>query len=412
VDGVLSEACWEVASVTSSFLAADKAGLPDEQTQVRVCWDATSMYFGVEAFDAFLAPRLNMMHLVKADRQGPAARVFSDDCVELFLQPPGETYYHFAANSGTGTYEARNQGEDWDCQWRCVAKRGSRSYVLEMAIPFAALAAQPKGNWHANFARERTAVKELSTWCGLQSAFHQPEAFGTLSFTRTGPALGEVSFSRQGRSYQFHATIGGAANELSAFQAVIKAGDDSNSATAAGPGSHAVQVGVPDGAFEAGQVEISYSLQQGKMVMLSSAPIPEALAAALATLSVHARDAEVKAFLNGAAGPTLAFLRGGPAAGLARGGVAGGVARCQAQRGGHLDAGRLEAGLLCLCHLRGRRAAAALPEARYLLPAPWQPAAYALLRPRPGKDPVRAVPHGRGGAGRAEVRRRRAGQRR
>ncbi len=316
VDGVLSEACWEVASVTSSFLAADKAGLPDEQTQVRVCWDATSMYFGVEAFDAFLAPRLNMMHLVKADRQGPDARVFSDDCVELFLQPPGETYYHFAANSGTGTYEARNQGEDWDCQWRCVAKRGSRSYVLEMAIPFAALAAQPKGNWHANFARERTAVKELSTWCGLQSAFHQPEAFGTLSFTKSGPALGEVSFSRQGRSYQFHATIGGAANELSAFQAVIKAGDDSNSATAAGPGSHAVQVGVPDEAFEAGQVEISYSLQQGKMVMLSSAPIPEALAAALATLSVHARDAEVKAFLNGAlveagAEPATVELSGG-----------------------------------------------------------------------------------------------------
>ncbi len=299
LDGDLSDVCWQAASVASHFLSAQEPGLPNEQTQVRVCWDETNIYLGVEAFDSFLEPKLNMMHLVKADQQGRDAQLFSDDCIEVFLQPPGEASYHFAANSGTGSYEARDQDAEWDCAWQCVAKRGPKSYVLEMAIPFAALAAQPEGAWRVNFARERTAVKELSTWCGLQGAFYQPETFGTLSFAETGPALSEVSLQRQDRGFQFRAVIGGAANDLSAFQAVIKAGEESKSAAAHGAGPHSLQVELPDGALETGQAEVSYALQQGKRVLLRSAPIPQALGAAIAQLSLRARDAEAKAFLNG-----------------------------------------------------------------------------------------------------------------
>ena len=79
VDGVLDEACWTAASVTSPFISATGPGLPDEQTIGRVCWDATHIYIGVEAFEGFLAPDLNMLHAVKAERNGEDAAVLSDD---------------------------------------------------------------------------------------------------------------------------------------------------------------------------------------------------------------------------------------------------------------------------------------------------------------------------------------------
>ncbi|MCD6360114.1 MAG: hypothetical protein J7M38_04555, partial [Armatimonadetes bacterium] len=209
LDGALGDACWRAASTASHFISCSGGGLPGEQTRVRACWDAGNLYLGVEAFDAFLDPKLQMTQRVKAEQSGEDVRVFSDDCIEVFLDPPGEGDFHFAANSADGRWDAKDENAEWDSGWRCVARRGEKSYVLEMAIPFAALGAAPEGSWRASFARERTAVRELSTWPGLQGAFHQPEHFGALVFAETGPTLGPVDFRREGGKYLFTATVAG-----------------------------------------------------------------------------------------------------------------------------------------------------------------------------------------------------------
>ncbi|HJN15175.1 MAG TPA: hypothetical protein QGH10_06790, partial [Armatimonadota bacterium] len=82
LDGALDDACWQAASVASHFISAQKDRLPEEQTQARACWDDENLYLGIEAFEGMLEPKLNMLHLVKADKTGRDARVFGDDCVE------------------------------------------------------------------------------------------------------------------------------------------------------------------------------------------------------------------------------------------------------------------------------------------------------------------------------------------
>ena len=306
LDGVLDESCWTGASVTSPFISATGPGMPGEQTVARVCWDADHLYVGVEAFEGFLASALNMLHAVRAERNGEDAAVFSDDCIEVFLDPPGEHDYHFAANSATGAWDARNQQAEWDSGWGCVARRGTKSYVVEMAIPFAALSATPEGPWRINICRERTAVEELSTWSGVRGAFYQPEAFGLLAFAETGPALGGIAVEARDAGYAVTGEIVGAADDATILEVGFTAGDRTISANAAGPGTHTLNPALPAGAAEAGSLQVSYTLKQGDAVVARSPAMTYLLGALTGRLTVAAEHAEVAAYVNGRQVPTAA----------------------------------------------------------------------------------------------------------
>ncbi|MFP3904873.1 MAG: sugar-binding protein, partial [Armatimonadota bacterium] len=299
IDGRMDDVCWEAANVTSPFLRSDTPQMPDEQTQVRVCYDEEHIYVAIEAFEAYLDPVLNMLHRVKADESGKDARVFSDECVEVFLQPPGGDYFHFAANSGDGIYDARVQDDSWDAQWECVSSRGKRSYMVEMAIPFADLQASPGDGWRANFCRERTAIEETSTWCGLRGNFHQPGEFGRLEFAETGPHIGAVTVERDGPKVTIEGTMGGpnagAAQLRAALQTVGAHVEDA----ATGAGQHTLDLAIPPEAFESLDLQASYSLQSQNRLLVVSAALPVQIAAAQVELGVEPRDCEVTAYLNG-----------------------------------------------------------------------------------------------------------------
>ncbi|MBM3475730.1 MAG: hypothetical protein FJX75_20890 [Armatimonadetes bacterium] len=301
LDGDLADACWQAASVASPFLSNAGAGLVEEQTQVRVCWDEANLYVGVEAFESLLEPKLNMLHLVKAEQTGRDAPVWNEDSVEVFLQPPGHAYYQFAANSGTGTYEAESYNAAWNCDWRCVAKRTERSYILELAIPLAALGGQPTGEWRANFTRNRSFAKELSTWSGLQGNFHQPEAFGTLRFAPTGPALGPVKLILGDDKLTAFATLAGAADEATRLELRVTSGDEVTSGQANGPGRKQIEVALPKAALASGQARAAYRVVQGNEDVLGSAGIPQSIAAAVVTMRLGTKDAQAEVFLNGLA---------------------------------------------------------------------------------------------------------------
>ncbi len=300
LDGRLDETCWGKAITASMFVSAQEDGLPEEQTRVRVCWDERNLYVGIEAFEGLLDPELNMMHLVKAEKSGPDAAVFSEDCVEVFLQPSGERYFHFAANSGEGRYEGEGKNSAWDCAWRCVSRRGDRGYVLEMAIPLAALDAKAEGEWRVNFTRHRSHAKEYSTWSGLRGAFHQPGAFGTLRFAETGPALSPVKLALGEGEAELSAQIVGSDETLPELELILRAAGKSVTATARGTGARRVRAEFPAAAAVAGRTEAVYSLRHSKRLLAASAAIPWQVAAGIVTLRVLPRQAEVKCYLNGA----------------------------------------------------------------------------------------------------------------
>lgn len=298
LDGLLADDCWRDASVTSPFLSAQGGTVEEQQTQVRVCYDATSLYIGIEAFDTLLQPALNMLHQVRALRTGRDADVFSDDCVEVFLAPTAESYYHFASNSATGTYEGRMADGAWNRDWQCAARRGEVSYVVEMAIPFAALSASAGDPWRANFTRARSADGHLSTWSGLQGAFHQPDAFGTLAFRPAGPALGPVSQSRRGRELVLSGKVQGGTEAETRLEAQLDTAG-SQPVSSSGPGEHALGLPLPAEAMAAGRVRLSYTLRHGADVLLGSAAIPVPLSAASLSWALATRDASAEAYLNG-----------------------------------------------------------------------------------------------------------------
>ncbi|MGD9497908.1 MAG: hypothetical protein AB7Y46_16515 [Armatimonadota bacterium] len=299
IDGDLNDACWQSACVTSPFILATDAALPQEQTIARVCFDDARLYLAVEAMERALDPALNMLEMVRAQQTGRDANVFSDDCVEIFLQPPGEAYYHLAVTSIGTLYDARDVDSTWDGDCVVAARRGRKSWTLELAVSFASLGASPTGQWHANFCRERTALVELSTWSGLQGAFHQPAAFGELRFAQSGPAITHAQITIEPDSLLLHAVVGGAADDATQLRGTLASGDQTTTAWAQGPGAHALELGLPAAVRESGRADASLEVAQGDAIMQRWAAIPLTVAAGVASLSLDTADAQVEVFVGG-----------------------------------------------------------------------------------------------------------------
>ena len=197
LDGALDDACWQAASVCQPFITATAAEI-EAQSQVRTCWDDDSIYVAFECLDRFLDPRLQQTDRVRAQQTRHDSNVFSDDCIEVFLDVPEAGVLHFASNSIGTRWEARNGDSAWDCDWQVKAVRQTDRYVVECAIPLTALGARGLGGteWQGNFCRERTAVEELSTWSGLKGAFKDTSQFGTIRFAEAGPALERLALDK------------------------------------------------------------------------------------------------------------------------------------------------------------------------------------------------------------------------
>ena len=298
IDGVLDDACWQAACVSSHFLKANAPGLPEEQTRARLAWDNGKLYLGIEAFEGLLEPRLNMLHRVKAEKTGRDAPVFGEDCVEIFLQPGSDRYFHFASNSGTGTYEGVAASADWDCDWQCAVMRQADRYVVEAAIPFSALDAGPTGTWRVNFTRHRPHAREYSTWSGLQGAFHQPELFGDLRFAELGPHVGPVRLALNGQQCSAAADVAGQVAERTHFELTVASGNIKKSATSDGHGNKRLSVAVPT-TDSLNRLRVTYTLADGATPVLVSAAIPYDIAAASAVFALSAANARAVVFHNG-----------------------------------------------------------------------------------------------------------------
>ena len=203
IDGKVADAEWEAASVIDGFLVTDSprakgvAGFdrPLAGTRVRVTHDARHLYVAFRCEE----PEIETLQVRGTqERDGPLWR---DDCVEVFLQPPGaDGHVHFIINSKGWLFDARagaggKSGSDWNLEGLRVAtfvsKPGKGSFwSAELAIPLAGLgAAAPSDGevWKANFARERYAAEyratiEYCTWSGLVGGFERPDRFGELCF--------------------------------------------------------------------------------------------------------------------------------------------------------------------------------------------------------------------------------------
>jgi hypothetical protein len=138
-----------------------------------------------------------LMNKLQAKLIGHDALVWTEDCVEIFIQPDSwKTYAHFSFNPLGTQYDELEKDSRWNLKCDVNATRGEDSWTIVVKIPFQGLGGQPKPNaaWKFNICRSRKPSPELSCWSPTQTGFHEPEKFGSILFANH-PFPTEINWS-------------------------------------------------------------------------------------------------------------------------------------------------------------------------------------------------------------------------
>lgn len=202
IDGLIADECWQGALALPPFLLSSGVDLATEQTQARLAWDESHLYLFFECSESVLDPVLQQRASFRAEQTEHDSNVFSDDAVELFVQPVqgGPEYFHIAVNSRGTIYDARCTADgafdkSWESGARAAGQVGERSWTVEMALPRAPLAAgefSATEAWRLNLCRTQKPAGEHSCWSPTGGPFHTPARFGLVGFGPAGLGGGDV----------------------------------------------------------------------------------------------------------------------------------------------------------------------------------------------------------------------------
>ncbi len=154
--------------------------MPAAATIAFIGRDATSIIFNVICFES-------KMDKLAANAKTRDSQAWSDDCVELFIQPKGwKDYAHVVVNSVGTVFDELTRDVSWNADAiKAVCKTAADRWTATVSVPFAALGGAPKDGdeWRVNICRSRVATPELSTWSPSVGGFHNPSAFGLIRFS-------------------------------------------------------------------------------------------------------------------------------------------------------------------------------------------------------------------------------------
>lgn len=196
IDGQPTEAEWsDAAEITLEPFTSGTNEEPeplDAATTARVMYDRENLYVAFHCEEPYIEDlRVGWPHIEERDN-----RLWDDDCVEIFLDvrsmnEPDRTapMVHVIANSAGVWYDAFEGDRTYDPELTVFSEVHEESWTVEIAIPFRDLGFFPKGGeiWMANFARERKARPEISTWGQGMGNLSFPERYRPIQFAGGGP---------------------------------------------------------------------------------------------------------------------------------------------------------------------------------------------------------------------------------
>jgi Carbohydrate family 9 binding domain-like/Carbohydrate binding domain len=180
IDGKLDDACWKSAVKISPFFLNTPKGIKEPKA-ITTAW----LGRGKDAF--YLAFRCNGKNFrgVVKEHDG---HIYMDDCIELFISPPGDAkYYHMAYNILDSKYDrlisSRPSGP-WNPEGEVKSKLDKNYWTSEVKIPFASFDTRQSNNkvWKMNFCRENHTGNQYSSWSPTFGSFHATERFGKVIF--------------------------------------------------------------------------------------------------------------------------------------------------------------------------------------------------------------------------------------
>nr|WP_307735121.1 DUF5916 domain-containing protein [Chitinophaga nivalis] len=183
IDGVIDEAAWKVADVTTGFhmvLPMDTSAAR-LRTDVRMTYDDKNLYLVVENYTPDEGP-----YMVESLRRDFS--FLKNDNFLLFMDPFDDQTngFSFGANAAGAQwdglmYDGGKVDLSWDNKWVSVVKNYPDKWVFEAAIPFKTIRYK-KGitKWGINFSRNDLKTTEKSAWAPV------PRQFATASLAYTG----------------------------------------------------------------------------------------------------------------------------------------------------------------------------------------------------------------------------------
>lgn len=169
LDGVIDEPDWRRARVASGFIQNEprEGEAASEDTEVRVLFDAHTLFIGVVAHDR--EPHLIITSELVKDFDRARGDAFE---VVLDTFHDGRNGYMFVTNAMGAKWDAQmvNEGREinqsWDGLWDVKTRVTSTGWSAEIAIPFRTLRfgdaeAQP---WGVNFLRRIRRRNESGRW--------------------------------------------------------------------------------------------------------------------------------------------------------------------------------------------------------------------------------------------------------
>ena len=191
IDGSLDDTAWKEASSASDFWLAN-GEKPKGKARLLVGQDGKALYIAVECFEDEAA----LKNLAAKTTKHDGDDIWADDDVELFLNPAGQgqSYYQIIVNSRGVTWDAYHESPNkpdvsWEPRYEATAKVGEKSWVVELALPWAIFDRTEKSqaDWAVNVLHARQSDQELLYWSPVfNTTAHTPGSFGKLlGITRT-----------------------------------------------------------------------------------------------------------------------------------------------------------------------------------------------------------------------------------
>ena len=184
---------WRVYCPGSIYLRPSKGEVNEVNTRVDIAKKGNALVIRFDCEE----PRMNELVAIQTGRDNPDT--WKDSEVEFFINPSGDrkNYYHFVVNANGALTDYRCELDkkadmSWNSSATVKAEKGTAGWKVEVRIPLKDLGPLAKVV-PVNFARHRAlnrkpaanpASYQWSSQSGsLVRGFHNPEAWGTLSFS-------------------------------------------------------------------------------------------------------------------------------------------------------------------------------------------------------------------------------------
>ena len=183
-------------AVLTDFKTFKTEKKPSAPTEIRLRRDSKNLYLDVFCFENRTIHDQNCKDGMPLFEDGDRLEIFfgAIDPIPWMIQ--------IAIGAGGGRFDSQGR----ENEWKSAITRDLNGWYVKLQIPLNLLRIQNL-SCGFNLCRYRESAMEYSTWCGLETKFHEPENFGKLLFCDYETAYFAITGQTPGKKIQSRAAF-------------------------------------------------------------------------------------------------------------------------------------------------------------------------------------------------------------